>query len=54
MNLYLCFIAVIGAIIVTLSLVALIPNGMWFFLFAVIAGTVALTYSTIGLLVMNE
>jgi hypothetical protein len=54
MNLYLCFTAVIGAVLLTLSLIALIPNGMWFFLFSSLAGTVALTYSTIGLWVINK
>jgi hypothetical protein len=50
MNLYLSALAVLGAVIITLSLVALIPNGMWFYLISLIFGAVALTISIVCML----
>jgi hypothetical protein len=47
MNLYLSALAVLGAVIITLSLVALIPNGMWLYLISLIFGTAILTISVI-------
>ena len=51
MNLYLCILAIIATVIVTLSLVVLIPNGMWFYLISLSFGVVALTVSSVCMLV---
>ncbi len=49
MNLYLCFPLVLGTILITLSLVALIPQGMWLFLAGLVFGVVAVTYALIAM-----
>ena len=49
MNLYLCILAIVATVIVTLSLVVLIPNGMWLYLIALIFGVVTLTYTVLAL-----
>ena len=54
MNLYLTPLAILGSVIITLSLVALIPNGMWFYLGSLIFGTAALNIAIVCMVVTNE
>ena len=48
-NVYLGLTAIIGAVTLCLSLVVLVPQGMWFYLGALVWGTVITTWSMLAL-----
>jgi len=48
-NVYLGLTAIIGAVTLCLSLVVLVPQGMWLYLGATMWGTVVVTWSILAL-----